>query len=168
MGVIALILPALFSIIFAILKQQVKLYKTSNVKRQGDYAMNIMEASIRVTAKEIYNATIPSGGTQLCSTMANPTSPPGSNLYFYDDQGNWTRYYLSGSTLRRQTNTAGITAITSGSVTVTGFSISCSRSGTYSPPVVMIQYTVTANPVSTRTEERAQMNYQTRVQMRSY
>lgn len=161
MGVVALILPALFGIIYSILKQQVKLYKVTLVKRQGDYAMSIISSGIRTSANEIFDSP---GGTQLCST----TGSVGANLYFYDEQGSWFRYYLAGSTLRRQSSVSGISDITSNTVTVTAFSITCSRAATFSTPVVTIQYTVTANPISNRTEDRAQMVYQTRVKMRSY
>ena len=164
MAVIALILPALFSIVFAILKEQIKLYKITDVKRQGDYALSIMENGVRNVAKEIYTAPLP-GGVLMCNTT---TASPQANPYFYDDQGNWFRYYLNGNSLARETSTTGSTNITSGSVTISGLSVSCTRSATFSPPIISISYTVTANPVSTRTEERAQMTYQTRIQMRTY
>ena len=46
-AVIGLTLPVLFATILTLMRQQIKIYRLSQVKREGDYIINLMENTIR-------------------------------------------------------------------------------------------------------------------------
>ena len=168
-GVIGFTLPVLFAIIFAILQQQTKSYRLSQVKREGDYALNIIENIIRNNARSIHNNQPPNDENKVCITNGSNSDAP---LYFQDKNtlGTWSRFYLNGDKIASQSsNPPGVnTDLTSSKVKVTTFSISCQGKGLHSSPIVNISFTIQYNTASTRPEETALLNYQTKVKLRSY
>ena len=57
-AVIGITLPVIFTIILALMREQVKIYRMSQVKREGDYAINLMENTIRNKAVTIYKLAV--------------------------------------------------------------------------------------------------------------
>ncbi len=161
-GAISIVLPALFGIIFSLLRQQIKLYRLSEVKRQGDYALSLMENTIRNYGAAIYDD--PVAGPERCNTAGD------SNLtvnYFKDNSNYWFRYVLSSGRIASQSEILGASVdLTSTSVTISNLSITCSRTATYSSPVVTIQFQVNSGS-GTRQEEKAQLSYVTRIKMKN-
>ncbi|PIY70331.1 hypothetical protein COY89_01780, partial [Candidatus Roizmanbacteria bacterium CG_4_10_14_0_8_um_filter_36_36] len=56
-GVIGLVLPVLFTILFVILQQQSKLNRLQQVKKNGDFVLSILEKTIKNRANSIYENT---------------------------------------------------------------------------------------------------------------
>ncbi len=174
-AVIGLALPALFAIVFSVLQQQVKTLRLSEIKRQGDNALNIMTTAIRSNAVKIYADNV--FGTEYCSnTTTNSTSgaTTGSNFFFRDKSDKWFQYYLSGTALAADTNGDYLDGdLTTSKVRIENFSISCIRSATYSGSIVTIQFDICySNAVcssgSTRNEEIAKLTYKTQVKLRNF
>lgn len=177
-GVIGLALPALFAIVFAILQQQTKIMRLSEVKRQGDNVLVMIQNTIRNYATEIYSDT---GLTiKECDSTINPhTSNTGSNFYLKDKYNNSIRFYLqtvgsdifiASDSARPFSAPATTQQLTTNKVTITTPTnfISCQRSATYSPPIITINFKVQYKTTSTRVEDTASLNYQTSIKLRSY
>ena len=161
-SVIALVVPALFYMVFMILLQQVKIYRLSEAKRQGDFALTAITSNIRNSAVSIYDAN---NTTELCSGTGD-VSDVGK---FRDQYDNWFSYTLisgkisSGSSILNTT-----TDLTKQNVTISDMTLKCYKTASFSPSIVEVKFTITAGDAAARTEEKASLVYQTRVKLRSY
>lgn len=170
-GILSLILPALFAIVFTILQQQTKIIRLSEVKKQGDFVFNTIENTLRSYATAIYsdqallNVKCGTAGT----SWAYPTN---GDLYFKDRFGNWFRYYIttaSGANYIASSSAVFSTQnLTSNNVIINNFTIGCTRSASYSPPMISVSFQVQYKTSSTRPEDTALLNYQTSIKLRSY
>lgn len=168
-AVIGLTLPVLFAIIFTLIRQQVKIYRLSQIKREGDYVINLMENTIRNKAVTIYSTSVlpPDDANIVCNTVGGSQSNP----YFLDENKLFFNYELSGNKI--VFNSAIPVDLTSSKIKVSLFSISCSSGSAYSPPSVSLNFDIeycndVACSQSPRPEERASMHYQTRIKLRSH
>ncbi|KKP87920.1 MAG: hypothetical protein UR91_C0032G0008 [Candidatus Nomurabacteria bacterium GW2011_GWC2_35_8] len=169
-GVISIVLPIFFSIVFVILQQQVKIYALQRIKREGDGILTQMSSVIRNRAKAVYEDQGLS--TIRCSdvtTNVTHTGYDGEDFYFKDKYGIAFNYLLR--------EVGGITYMASGSAnpdvtyenlnsskaTVSNFIISCYRRGNYSPPLVSINFEIT-DP----TDSTISLSYRTKISLRSY
>ena len=176
-AVLGLVLPVLFSILFVILQQQLKIFRITEVKRIGDYIVQVLENSIKNNAYTIYDST-----AEICE--ADPTNPfPHSGIpsSFRDKYNstfsiNYTSPNLSvdypGPVAPAPTFAFAQGQLNSSKVSVSSFSISCARQSIYSAPLVSINfivcYNVDGSCVSTRPEEMASLEYQTNIKLKSY
>ncbi|MDO8496936.1 MAG: type II secretion system protein [bacterium] len=171
LGIITIVLPALFSIIFVILQQQNKVYRLSQVKREGDYALSIMEHVIRNYGTAVYYGAPPTYlDTPKCDT-AGSSAPYSSTMYLKDIYGNWLHFYTvddAGST-KIASESAQFTSgfLTTNKVKIINYSISCSRTNTFSPPLVTISFTAQYNTDSTDPKDTASLTYQTSIKLRN-
>jgi len=170
---IGLVLPALFAIVFTILQQQIKIQRLSIVKREGDYALSVMENIIRNYAVKIYSES--SFINERCTTANSSYGPQnGSGFYFKDKYGNWFRFYLLSDLISSESSilnngAQGSVSLNSSQTKITNFSIQCYRTNLYSPPVVNVSFTIEYNTTSTRPEERVtSLNYKTKIKLKSY
>lgn len=163
-AVISITLPVLIFIIMSLMRMQLKINRLNQVKREGDYIINTIENSIRDKAVSIHS-TIPLEDNIECSTDNSTFS--GSSLYFLDKTGKWFGYEGGINTIA-STSTISTINLTSSNITISGFSIRCSRKAIFSPPTVAISFTIGFNSNSTRPEEISSMFYQTRIKLRNY
>lgn len=162
-AVIGMIIPAIFSVIVAILQQELKIYQLSEVKRQGDYALAIIESTIKTNAVSINDAG--TGGNEVCADAGES----GNADYFRDEQGNWFRFTVSNSRIASGSSIVNATGeITKSNVVVTNFSLTCARPNGAAPAIINVQFTVSAGGSSTRQEERASITYRTKLKLRNY
>jgi len=166
---IGIVLPALFSIIFTILQQQIKIQRLSIVKREGDYVINLLENIIRNNAVKIYSdQTL---NNEQCTTE-NPSYGPqnGQNFYFRDKFDRWFKFYQDSTNLA--SNSANLSLpinLNSQQTKITSFSIECYRTALYSPAVVGITFTIEYNTASSRPEEKVTpLTYKTKIKLRNY
>lgn len=170
---IALTLPAFFAIIYAIFKQQTKVYTLNQAKKEGDFALNIMETLIRNSASGVYNGSSPIPGNQICST------PSGDQLtasYFKDrsEPAQWFRFFLKNSaTIASESSVlnggaTGSTDLTSSKVKVSDFNLTCNFKSTFTTPIVAISFKIEYNTTSDQPEDKAVLNYQTKVKLREH
>lgn len=180
-GVVAMSVPALFGLIFSIINQQAKIYRLSEVKKQGDLTITSLNQVVKNYAVDIYSNS--SLTAKRCDTAGSryPTSgtSDGSTFYFKDQFGNSIRFYRytsggnsfiasesarpAGSSPQRFLLTANNIRILANS-----FTISCSRTALYSSPIVEIRLTLEYNTSSTRPDEKASLTYRSSVKLRSF
>ena len=171
-AVIGLTLPVLFAIILTLMRQQVKIYRLSQVKRGGDYLINIMENIIKDNAFTIHTATPPNDANIICKNIA--TSPSSTSIYFLDKNKQWFGYLAtSNSVASTSANLASPINLTSSKIIVSNFSIYCSRNSIHSPAVILLGFDICYDTgpgvcTGTRPEEITSMHYQTKIKLRSY
>ena len=162
-AVIGMVIPAIFSVIFAILQQEAKIYQLSEVKRQGDNALSIIESTIKSYAVSIHDA--PTGGNEVCGSAGDS----GTAAYFRDSTDTWFRFYVNNNKIVSNSAVVNATGdLTKASVTVSNFAVTCTRPNGAAPPLVNIQFKVSGNGSSTRPEDRAELDYRTKIKLRSY
>ena len=164
-GLFIILLPTIFAILSTILRQQLRMYKIVEAKRQGDAAMAFMKEKILRDGVSITSNT----GSQCFDA-----SPP-NNQYTTSD-GRWFRifnesgtsyynfYQSAGGQINYYESNLNITAaLTANTVRVTNFQISCFRRSLNSPPMIQISYTVT----STDNTATISLPYKTKVRLLS-
>ena len=182
-GVISVSLPILFTIIFAITNQTLKVQRLSEVKKQGDYAINVIENTIRGYAVKIYSEQelINEECNISGSTYPSPDPSDGSDFYIKDIAGKYFNFQLTDSNKIASEssdliNPISVVDLTSDKVLIENFEIQCNRNTTAYPPIISISFDICyKNPSSdppdcifTRTEEAASLNYQTKIKLRNY
>lgn len=173
-AIVGLVIPVIFSIVYVILRQQVKVYRLSEVKRQGDFTLSTMENTIRNYAKTTHSG-VPDDTNEICG--GNGSS--GANPYFKDriDLSSYFTYALSSGKIASTSSVSGANSdLTTDTVIVQLIGstplIGCTRSSIYSTPVISINfsvcYNISGSCTSSRPEESATLNYSTKVKMKSY
>lgn len=181
-SIIGIVLPAFFGIIFVLLRQQVLVYRLSEVKRQGDYALNLMENTIRNSAVSVHkDSTLQEDdppailNNRLCDTTLLDTIYPSSPaVRFKDKYDNWFYYGLSSEKIASSSGRGGsainTAELTNGSASITNLSITCRQSTDFSTSVVGIEFDIgyrLANGITPMPEERATLHYQTKIKLRT-
>ncbi len=172
-GIIALVLPAVFAIIFAIVREQAKVYALKQVKREGDFVISSMENTIRGYAAGIYNSQ--SLNQEECNPNALGQQNPypttlgdnGNAFYFKDYNGNWLHYYLNGNSIASSSAVFSPTNITTSQIRVSSFQLQCNRTAQFSTPIITVSFQI-ALPSSSFQENFAQLQYQTQIKMKNY
>lgn len=178
-GVIALVLPIVFGILFAIMQQQIKIYKLTEAKRQGDYALNAMETTIRNNAISTHTVSpaisgITDGGNEVCK---DTTSSATNFSYFMDktDNAKWFGYVPDTTATKISSDSANVASkgdLTTSKVRVENFTLTCMRSSSYSSPIISVSFNICYNngvPCSTaaRSEEMTKLTYSTSIILRN-
>ena len=158
LSIVVFIVPALFGVMFSLLRQQSRIYALQEVKRQGDLVLNHMKTTLKN-----YGGTTYSSSGFVAGSLSAPVvqcfvsgssfqQPLEGNLYFEDGESPGTFFgYRSivGTTIRFETNSTD-PALTQTDLTNAGVTLSasnpltvlCSRSNDLSTPLITISYTV--------------------------
>lgn len=169
-GIVTIALPATFAIIFAIIRQQARVYALKQVKREGDFVLNKMEDNIRNNAVGIFNSS--ELNNEVCDqNLIAPTygSDNGSEFYFKDKLGNWFQYYLNSTDniASQSTVLSQPVNLTTSTVRVNNFFISCNRTAAFSPPVIFISFNIVYSTAQFQ-EQQVKIQYRTQVGMKNY
>lgn len=161
LSIIVFIIPSLFGLMYALLRQQSRIIALQEVKRQGDLVFNHMKTTIKNSATATYNNTLVSP-TAICTT--SPTSSSGNLMYFLSSNGvnSYFGYSMSGTGIVYERTGSSSTPLTNSTVTISNLVLACTRDSNYSPPLVSVTYTVTqpSNNVS--------LNYKTLIKLKSH
>ncbi len=154
-GVIALALPALFSVLFVVLQQQVKVTRLNEVKKEGDAVLQLVEAKIKDNAQTIWGCAdnLQCDGpenpiTTICTSGTPPDNAGYVKKFNWASSGpnnNWFAFLPDGENSSIQYITSsGITTITSPKVIVDflSFSVTCNKKSTYSNPTVTLSFNI--------------------------
>jgi len=171
-AVIGITLPILISIILILMRQQLKIYRLSQVKKEGDYIISIIQATVKDQAFTIHNAKPASESNIVCDDPATGPYSSTSSLYFLDKNSNWFGYEFINDSIASSSSLTS-NNLTSSKILVESFSISCLRNKIFSPPYIMFSfdvcyYTGGGGCDSTRPEETATLHYQSRVKLRNF
>lgn len=176
-SLIGLLMPAIFSILYVIMQQQLKIYELTETKRQGDYIMQIMKEKVLRDARTLRrdddgifaNSAVISN---VCNTSGSSFTGihSGLDFVFLDEVNNPFQYVLvGGDSLRiRQLGSPNVdAALNSTRVNIVDFEISCYRKSDFTTPIVSFSYTAqfdrqTANPQLGVT----QLRYQSKIKIR--
>ena len=189
-AIIGLIIPAVFSIIFSLFLEQTKIYRLTQVKREGDYALGIIETIARNNGVSIYSgcSNLSTPTNIQCASNAGsfpvqfpipPTTSDGSDFCFQDKYSAGFQFYFNGSSNSIASNSSVLSSpvnLTSNKVVISNFKVSCLRTVAFSPPVITVAYDICYNTGSgaavpcnsSRPEETASLHYQSNIQLRSY
>ena len=165
--VVALVVPAIFSIIFGLIRQHTKIHRLSTAKTEGDLILNLAANTIRNNAITIHSSTPPNDVNMVCAGVGDNSQAP---LYFQDRMGEWFGFSLSSNTISSESsNLASPVALNSTNTTISDFVLSCTKSNLYSAPVVSFSFKICYGAcTSTRTEETVELNYQTKIKLRNF
>ncbi|MDA1317121.1 MAG: type II secretion system protein [bacterium] len=167
-GVISVVMPAVMSISYVILSEQLRIYRITETKRQGDYIMNVMKEKIARDAEIIFDN---STSSNICDDALDTfSSPQGTTLDFFNEDNELFKFSQVNGNLVVNDNTV-LPSITSnlndGRVSITNFVIECSRKTLLTRPLVGFAYDVTfVDATPTAREGTITLHYQTRVKLR--
>lgn len=150
-SLLAIVLLIGSDLFFTTLKGASKAEIVKEIKQNGNFALGIMERMIR------NSRALDCSGTPGQLSLTNP------------DQGE-TTFRLDSSNRIASESALGPFLLTSPETPAASFSIICSPSPpqTGRPTVVTVQFRLTAPGGLTRTEETAQVDFQTQVSTRNY
>lgn len=169
-SVIALVIPSIFAIIFTVIREQAKILRLSTAKREGDYALNLINNQIRNRALSIHSDSPADATNEICRDVETVSS---SSLYFKDERDAWFGYYSSSNKISSSSSViASPLELTSANTYVDNFSIGCEKTAAYSYPSVSIAFdicykTVSGNCSSARPEEISTLHYQSKIGLRN-
>ena len=168
LGIIAVIMPAIMSISYAILTQQLRIYRLTETKRQGDYIINIMKEKIARDARALYDNV---AGANVCAGAGTSfSSPSGTTFDFVNDNGDTFSFRQVGNNMVFNDNTI-LPVITSylndTRVTITNLTIECVRKTLLTHPLVGFSFDITfVDSTPTVREGVSSLHYQTKVKLR--
>lgn len=176
-AVLGLVFPIVFSTLFIILRQQIKVYRLSEVKRQGDSIINYLDNVIKNNAFRIYDDR----GEEMCDpNMDNPN--PVRNIASFEDK------YNSSFSIDYSSPNLSITyptplppaptfafpqgTLNSSKVIISAYQATCQKQESYSAPIVFISFSVCYKDKGVcptgRQEELASLDYTTYIKLRNF
>lgn len=162
-GVIAVLMPAIFSISFIIFRQQMILYSFYDIKRQGDAISRTIKTSLSTNARKIVASDL-NNSVDICPLITTPTPTFFPQLFVEDRNGNnYSLRFESNPTPtpnRVASLGATLTYLTNADVTVTNAGFSCYKNSSNNLSVVTVKYVVGKNGQS--------LNYRLKVRLNAY
>lgn len=168
-GIVSLSLPLIFSIFYSIIRQQFRIYELTQVKREGDQILTLIESTINNYAIAIHSSLPISESNEIC---VDPTEGEKQIGYFKDWFSNWFRYSLQPTGCTQNCALASTSAVIAETVNlnsdktkISNFSFSCYRTNNFSPPIIKIGFSIcywlnnTCDYV---------LNYQTKFKLKNY
>jgi prepilin-type N-terminal cleavage/methylation domain-containing protein len=181
LAIFGLVIPSVFSIITAIVRQQADIYRLTEMKRQGDYAMGYVKQTILNDAEHLYAySSNPSDVyEEICSQDGSPnefyeTSSNGNDFRMStrDDPTIYMYFRLetdanSGTSILLHENTDGDSEeVTSTSVYIPYFHIDCFQKNDFAAPLIGIQFAVVYKNKSGQQVNLNPLTYQTKFKLR--
>ncbi len=168
---VSILLSTVFGILFVVVRQQARIYRIIETRRQGDTILNFMKEKI-VRATTIRNPVAvppnPVYHPQCTSSIPSYTPASPQNFVLEDSSGQYYRFYLSGNNILYNESPGAITtAINNNKVTISALTIECLLKSSSTTPIVQFTYTVTFNDITPSEEEGTQtLTYRSKVQLR--
>ncbi|MBW7960439.1 type II secretion system protein [Patescibacteria group bacterium] len=174
-AVLGLVLPLIFVIIFALVREQSKLFRLSQVKREGDFILNTTTLLIRNNAVSLHSDNPPEQSNQVCSNSDLFTSSNG-RLTFKDDRNDWFRIMWDPDSEKissYSSSTKKTVDLNTPSTLIENFTIGCSQNSIYSPASVNIGFDICYKSLNNDCigegqEETALLHYQTNIRLRNF
>lgn len=170
--VVSLLIPTVFSIVYVIMRQEVRIYRVVETRRQGDYMLTFIKDKI-IRSKEIDRYTAPSTFVAQCTTngssYSSTSANPGADTSFVDNDDNKFRIYQNTTNknlIYEAPPGSTATTINNSRVQISNFTISCARKSTLGAPLINIAFTVTFKDTTAVSEDPVVLNYQTKIKLR--
>ncbi len=182
LAIIGIMMPIIFSVLFTVAKQQGKIFRLTEAKTQGDYALNFMKTYIQKNGGEVFQDS--DMQLEVCNDSAEPdnqyTALDGENFYFskrnslseyfqfrtveyeFDSATDEHYYYLIFNDNNEEL------PLTTGRVSVRNFYMSCFRKNAAEPPSIFFSFIVyyKTSLVSAGPEDIALLKYKGVIKMR--
>lgn len=165
-GVIGLMIPVIFTAMFAVVRQEARVYALNTVKTQGDFILNNMKFNVRNYALSAHSASPATDANRVCTT-ASSTPTVQNPLVLRDREGNSFFYSVTaGAIASNSSQLATPLTLNNDKVQITGLTMSCNIPSQFSAPIITVSYTV--NYVSSVSGEYpASLPYQTKIKLRN-
>ncbi|MFA9288589.1 MAG: prepilin-type N-terminal cleavage/methylation domain-containing protein [Weeksellaceae bacterium] len=166
-GIIGVIIPTLFTIIFIILQQQARIYRLVETKRQGDYMLTFIKEKITREAGGIVNEL---GETQCNVTGDQHVSSNSGDQFTFttkNDASETFDFTTNNSILTYSENTGLTTNMHNANVQIDGIAFSCIKRTAFSQPLITVNFNVTFyDPTPTDREGTVELPYQSKFLLR--
>lgn len=171
--IIAIILPTIFSILYVILQQQLKVSRIIKTKQQGDVILSFIKEKVTRNAVSIKDS---SSNVKCANVNDSYSSTSGSDFIFVDNSSPSSDFNISLSsgilsyTGRLQTGAGIVTVgLHDSSVGISNFAISCYKKNGNSKALVSITYNISPNDNAFASFSQGQITlpYQTVILMRN-
>lgn len=172
-GVISISLPIIFGLFFINLQSQTKLNVLTQVKRNGDSALNTMQSIIRNNAISIHSDFPVETTNEVCTTSSSSYIAPSGKLYFKDRDGNAFAFYVDDNKIASDSArevSGGVNEtlyLTESTVKIDNWTVQCNRAATFGSPLITVSFQVADTSTSPRQEENASLNYYTKIKLRN-
>lgn len=171
-GIIAFVMPVVFSIVFVIFQQQARIYNLQEVKRQGDNTINTIQSTIRLYGAKIvdptlYPTTLFPTIIDTCPIYPTPSLSPRSYLFLYDKSNTAFSYVYKNDSIASSSPSNNIIdlMLTSNRVTISNVQFSCFRSNEFSPAIIGAEFDVSRIVGG---ETAATLHYRTKFKLTNY
>ena len=167
LGIIGMVLPTVFTILFVVFRQQTKIIALKEVTRQGDLILNTMQTVIKNNAVSVHNAYPSNAGNQTCTTAS--ATPTTINPMVFRDIDDNSFYFSFGSSSIASTSSvmAQPFQLNNSKVVISNFTTRCNRTSTFSQPLITVGFDISYNTSSTRREDVARLHYETKIKMKN-
>lgn len=170
-GIIAFVMPVVFSIVFVIFQQQARIYNLQEVKRQGDNTINTIQNTIKLYGATVVDPTLyptlfPTI-VDICPVFPTPSLSPQPYLFMYDKSNTAFSYVFKDDSIASSSPSNNIIdlMLTSNKVVISNVKFSCFRSNQFSPAVIGAEFDV-SRIINGQTA--ASMHYNTRFKLTNY
>lgn len=169
MTIVGIILPTVFAIVFVIMRQQLRIYRVVETRRQGDYILSYIKDRL-IRSKAITNASF---STSYCINSGDTFTADnqGRSVGFIMQNVTEDKYQIytpSGTTnLVFEPETGFPTNLNTSNIEIRNFNIDCYRRSTYASPLISIAFDIEFKDSTYTPEEgRVSLHYQTKVKLR--
>lgn len=176
LAIIGVLLPIVFSILFTITRQQTKIYRLSEAKQQGDYVLAFIKSKVRDYGNKVYKDDVEEFETCNDSVAPDNTHTSQNGLDFYikkkDTQKGYVQFYTENFPIGDPTDTSNPQRLwfsdsgdkqilTTDTVRISNFEISCYRRTVTQLPFVFVSFTIyyKTNLATAKPEDLAVLNY---------
>lgn len=150
LAIFSLIIPSVFSIITAITQQQADIYRLTEMKHQGDYALEYIKKSILKNAAKIYKYTNSTDTyEEVCSQNIYTdnffeTTENGKDfrMSFKTDPNSYLYFRTENGTLIKGDTSEGEAELTNAVIYIPYFHIECFQKNKNISPLIHIQFAV--------------------------
>lgn len=171
LGILGIATPIILTIVFIILKEEIKIKSLNQIKREGDYVLNTISYLIKNSAVSIHSSSPPDDTNIICNLQNNYSA---SELVFKDKLSNWFKISLSNDKISSYSSINNLTTdLTSNNVKIYNFSINCQNNSPYSAPLVSIEFDICYKGKKidcsyNLQEDPPSLHYQTKIKLRNY
>ncbi len=171
LSMLLLIIPIIYIIIFNLVRQQLKVYRLTIIKNEGDYIINTLNYLLRNEAVTIYSALPTNESNQVCLS-SNYQPNPSNGFYFLTKSNNIFRIFLKNNKIA--SSSTSTVYLNSDKTYISNFNISCQPGNNiHSSPIILINFNIcyrnqNGECLGNRPEEINNLNFQTAIKLRSF
>lgn len=142
-GVIALLVPTIFAMTFALIRQQLTLFGYSELKRQGSLVQQSIRNTIATRGMSVTDSSY--SDIDICPPLTSPTPTPAQRIYLLDTNNEGFSFFQELAEPYRFASYSASTGktyfLTNSNISLTDVAFTCYRTDEASSPFVYASYT---------------------------